>query len=420
MPVATIVLIAQLGIGEVLGLGSGIGAVVGEVVALGLTTGIGHRDIGAMTTQVENKSGLGVEEVVVLVNVEGVVIVSAIGILVELVVNTRCLIVHMAILQVEERIPPRGEVLGGLHESRVVELMGVGIVVLVGGIGLQDVGDCHSCRHNIHVTKVVAAELLQVHASHNVPKLVLVVDVVHHTIGVLREAFATDEVVALHKVAIGVVGVHAKLGELVVVTELLVIAIAVGVMQSGVVGPMGRRLPSEAQDVMVLGKVIGGLVPIGTVGQLIAEGLEVAGFVLREHPIVLIKHHSLIQRVETAQAMLVHILISANALVHERGIVVASCYAAPRLARVLVVANVLITNLEIVAQPCQATVERTAVAIRAMHESVGSSVMEGTIEDEVVEEQACREVETCVISVVGSIRTCQLQRRLETWSGRSQ
>ena len=118
--------------------------------------------------------------------------------------------------------------------------------------------------------------------------------------------------------------------------------------------------------------------------------------------------------------MLVHILISANALVHERGIVVASCYAAPRLARVLVVANVLITNLEIVAQPCQATVERTAVAIRAMHESVGSSVMEGTVEDEVVEEQACREVETCVISVVGSIRTCQLQRRLETWSGRSQ
>ena len=106
MPVATVILVSQLGVGEVLSLGSGIRAVVGEVVALGLTTRISNRDISAMIAEVEVETGLRIEEVVILVDVEGLVVIGAVSILVELVVDTLGLVVHVTILQVEEHVPP--------------------------------------------------------------------------------------------------------------------------------------------------------------------------------------------------------------------------------------------------------------------------------------------------------------------------
>ena len=86
---------------------------------------------------------------------------------------------------------------------------------------------------------MAAAELLQVDTTEHIPAVVLVVGIVHQTIGVLGEALLADKVRALHKVALVVIVGETKLLELVVGAELGIVAITIGIVQGYVVAPVG-------------------------------------------------------------------------------------------------------------------------------------------------------------------------------------
>ena len=88
-----------------------------------------------MAVLVEADAALGIDEVVVLVDVECLVLVSAVGLLVELVVAAAGLVVHVAVLHVGEHVPRLAEVQRGLQETAVVELARVGVIVFVAVVG---------------------------------------------------------------------------------------------------------------------------------------------------------------------------------------------------------------------------------------------------------------------------------------------
>ena len=131
---ASVVVVAQLIVEELLGLGEGIGAVVGEVVALGLAVAHGHGGVDVMAVRVEGDAALGVEEGVLLVDVELLVVILA-SFFVELVVDAVGLVVHIAELHVAEDGPVVGEGVGRLDEDVAVELLCVGVIVFVVAIG---------------------------------------------------------------------------------------------------------------------------------------------------------------------------------------------------------------------------------------------------------------------------------------------
>ena len=160
---------------------------------------------------------------------------------------------------------------GGLQVDVAVELMGVGVIILVVAVGKILFGDVRmSCISE--VAEVVAVEVLQREAADDVPQLVLVVGVPHEAIGVLRETFLADEVCLLDIVAVCVLHAQTKLREFVVRAELLVVAVAIGIVQRGGCGPTVVDGPRSGEDVVVLPEVIGGLVPIAAVGHLVALG----------------------------------------------------------------------------------------------------------------------------------------------------
>ena len=100
-----------------LGIGRAVAAVVGEVVALGLTAGIGYREVSLVTILVEGDTGLGVHEVVLLVDVEHLVLVGAVSLLVELVVLAIGLVAYVAVLHIAKDIPSLIEVQRSLDEG---------------------------------------------------------------------------------------------------------------------------------------------------------------------------------------------------------------------------------------------------------------------------------------------------------------
>ena len=125
-------LIAQLVVQEALGLRCGVVAVVGEVVALGLTMAHGYRSVDAVSVLMERETCLWVQEVVLLVDVEVMFLVE-VGLLVidELVVIAVGIIADVTILHVGKHITMRGDVVESLHEDVAVELLRIGVVVLV-------------------------------------------------------------------------------------------------------------------------------------------------------------------------------------------------------------------------------------------------------------------------------------------------
>ena len=61
--------------------------------------------------------------------------------------------------------------------------------------------------------------------------LILVVGIVYHAVGMLGESLLADEVRLLDLVALCILVDESELGKLGVVLELLVVAVAIGIMQ---------------------------------------------------------------------------------------------------------------------------------------------------------------------------------------------
>lgn len=99
--------------------------VVGEVVALRLTVAVSYRSVCLVTILGVADTCLRIEEVVLLVDVQLLVLVCAICLLYETVVDTIGLVLHTAILQVGEDIPVVGKAIRSLDEGAVVVLVSV-------------------------------------------------------------------------------------------------------------------------------------------------------------------------------------------------------------------------------------------------------------------------------------------------------
>ena len=94
-------------------------------------------------------------------------------------------------------------------------------------------------------------------------------------------------------VAVGEV-LQPEFRQFVLIAELLVVAIAVGVVQRGRSGPVLVDVPSRRQDVVVLPEVVGGLVPQRAIGKLIAFRLIVAVSIPNEKT-VLVGNQTLVE-----------------------------------------------------------------------------------------------------------------------------
>ena len=273
--------IAHLGVEQRLGLGSGVGAVVGEVVALRLTMAQGHGAIGAMAVLLPRDTCLGVQEVVSFIDVEPVLLGHAVVVCVVLVVVAVRLIAYIAVLEVCEGIPLLADVITGLEEHVGILLEGVGIVVSVLTlVHLAEIG-CHRGMGRIGQVAVVAAlVLLYGESADDVPGVVLVVHVGQVAVGVLGQPLLAHEVGLLDIVALGICHEQSELREFVAGTELGVVAVAVGVVQRGGRRPVGVDIPGGSENVVVLPEVVRRLVPEGAVAHLVAGCLIVAAGIL--------------------------------------------------------------------------------------------------------------------------------------------
>ena len=291
-------------------------------------------------------TGLRVEEVEVVIDVQLLVHILAV-LLHEAVVQTVGLVFYITILQVGKHVPVVEEAVGSFQEAAVVVLVGVRVVIFVLAV-LSQIFLLQLLAADVcNIAPVVAAELLQVHATDDVPVVVLEVHVVDHAVAVLCEALLAYSVV-LEVLVLR----HAKLlGERCVLLQLLIVATSVGVMDSHVVAPVLRGSPCERQDVVVLVEVVSGLVPLLAVAHEVRLHGVVAG-----SPCVSIVNHVLNEGVDTSQASVPQILVRIDVGEHVVGVIVACEHAVPCLSCLLEVADVLVTDLEVVAQPCQTAI----------------------------------------------------------------
>ena len=86
----------------------------------------------------------------------------------------------------------------------------------------------------------------------------------------------------------------------------------------------------------------------------------------------------------------------------------------------LIVAHILVAQLEVVAQPGQSAVVAARVAACAVQIAVGAGVVVGSVEDEVVANEAGGEVTAYIVRVVGAVACRCLEIRLQQWSGHSE
>ena len=321
----------------------------------------GDGAIHTVTCQLPGEACLRIQEVVLLVDVQPLVVVAA-GVVVELIVDTVRLVAHVTVLQVGKHVPLLRDMVGRLHKHVAVELMSVGVVV--GMVAVDEILLAHDGIGSVgHVPEVVAVEVLKRQTADHVPRLVLIVQVPDQSVGVLRESLLAHEVRPLDVVPVTVGRRESKLRELVVRTELTIVAAPVGIVQRGGCGPTVADVPRGGEDVMVLPEVVGGLVPVRTVGHLVARRDIVSVGVLGEVALVVVGQ-VFVEGVKLTQPGVVHIFIgldtrlSAVGAVHQREVVVTGRHAVPGLARLLEVADVLIADLEVVAQPRQTAVVR--------------------------------------------------------------
>ena len=165
---------------------------------------------------------------------------------------------------------------------------------------------------------MVALETLQRQTADNVPVQVLEVDVPHHAVSILFQTLLADEVGAFQLAAVtqGDVG-QTKLTQLVVQTELVVVAVAVGVMQRTAHLPPWVDVPRGGQDIVVLPEIISGLVPQTAVCH--TETACHIAVAVHHHIAVGIVGDGLVQGVVLAQAGLVHIFVVVDARRHAVG-----------------------------------------------------------------------------------------------------
>ena len=231
MPVIALILIAELYIEQLLLFREWIVEVVGKVVALWLAVAVGYRCVCLVAILVEADTCLRVEEVVLLVDVQLLVLVAAVCLGDKFIVDTVGLVFYTAILQVGEGIPVVCKAIACLDEGAVVILVGIRIIVLILSVAAKElllgilVGDISK------VSPVVAAELLQVQSADNIPVLILVIGIVYHAVGMLGESLLADEVRLLDEITFCIIVNESELGKLGVVLELLVVAVAIGIMQ---------------------------------------------------------------------------------------------------------------------------------------------------------------------------------------------
>ena len=374
----------------------------------------GDGAVDAVTTHRPRETSLGVQEVVLLVDIKELVVKMTV-LLIEFVVVAIGLVAHMAVLNVAEHIPLLRQMVGGLHEGTAIELVGVRVVigiVAVGQILLAHVaiGDV------VDTPEVVAVEVLEGEAAENVPRLVLVVHIPNETISMLRHAFLTHEVGPLDEIALSIVDGQAEFRQLVVRTKLLVVAVTVSVVQRGRGAPMVVQRPGNRQDVMVLPKVVGCFVPEGAIGHLVAVGHVVAIGILGEVAVRIVGQ-CLVERVVLAEASLPHILIGLDARrhtvgsVHQAQVVIAGGDTVPSLAGTLEVADVLVADSNVVAQPADAAIVGAAAAAGTMYETVGCCLAVGSVHNPVVPKQARREVAAEVQGIERAVAGTYLNAR---------
>ena len=145
---------------------------------------------------------------------------------------------------------------------------------------------------------------------------------------------------------------------------------------------------------MVLPEIVGGAVPECSVIQLVTTGDIMAVFVFHEVAFIVI-NEVFVKRVESPQAHVPHVGVGfdarmvAEGAVHEAEVVVACHDAVPCLTGRLEVADVLVAQLEVIIDIGDATVVASAATLGAVDEAVGEGLVAGTIEDDVVPQQAC-------------------------------
>ena len=347
-PIPAGIAVAEFCVDERLGLGSRIRAIVGEVVAFGLTMAVGHRKEGAMTVVVPCEAGFRVEEVVALVDVEALVDVSA-CVVVESVVDAVGLVAYVPVLHIAEDVQLVGKVISSLCEDVVVILRGIRVVVLV--VAVRQILLHHGRMGCIgDVAEVVTVEALQRQASDDVPLLTLVVGIPHQAVSVLLQSLLAHEVALLDVRTIGFGSRHAERREFLVVAELVVVAVAMRVVQRCRGGPLVVDLPGQREDGAVLPEVVGGLVPIRSVRHPVALGA------LRGVAAI---HQVLVERVVFAEPSLIEVLVFEQAGAHASVVPVeqvACVQSVPGLAHLLEVAEVLEADHELVAHVGQSAV----------------------------------------------------------------
>ena len=219
--------------------------------------------------------------------------------------------------------------------------MGIRIIVLILAVAAEELLLCVLIGDIGKVTPVVATELLEVQAADYVPVFILVVGVIYHAVGVLGQSLLADEVRFLNLVALCILIDESKFLKLGVVLELLVVAVAIGIVQGDVVAPVAVRSPGCRENIVVLIEIIRSFLPFVAV----SEGIWLDGIIALS-----IAHQIASQDIEFPQSSLVHILVCADSIIHqcEVGIVVASQHAIPCLSGLLEVADVLIADLEVI------------------------------------------------------------------------
>ena len=120
--------------------------------------------------------------------------------------------------------------------------MGRRVVVAVVTVGQQTLAQL-GMLYVGQVAEVVAVVVLYRQTADNIPCVVLVVDVPHQSVGVLLQPLLAHEVGLLHFVTLAVLEGQSIFGQLVVLAELLVVAVAVGVVQRGRCAPLVVDMP---------------------------------------------------------------------------------------------------------------------------------------------------------------------------------
>ena len=355
-----------------------------------------------MRPAVEIHTRLGIEEIVMDIDVEDVPVGNVVIVHHVLVVVAVRLVVHVAVLKVAEYAPGLRQGEGSLHEGASIQLGSVGIVVFQRIVGRDAVlGRDRRIRSVGQETEMVALELLHRKAAHHVPGVLLPGKVGYDAVSVLAEAFAADEIGLLDLVAIRILEVfQAVFDQLVMVAEFLVIAISAGVVRRDGKFPAVVYVPGEVQDMVGLPEIVGGARPQGAFGHAIAL-YEIAPVIIVQDGIVLRAREHLIKGVEETQAGIAHILVGLYAVIGIQAVVViAAGDAVPRLAGVLEIAEQLVGQLPAGSEPAQAAEIAPGTPRSAVQVAVGSGLMVSPFEHEMAQEQAAGQASAPVGGVV--------------------